>query len=341
MFLVTFALVIAYDPIAGHMREHRVIENAGGFFSEAMDGFGRSSKKLASFFSGRGDAEEAEEAEEAAEDESGFLIASERNPEFSNASLYSSSALLANFDTGRVLLAKNAGLRVYPASLTKIMTALLAIERLPELPERLTLDADIFPALYAANSSMAGFLPGESVAAVDLVYGALLQSGGECGVALARAIAGSEEAFADMMNARARELGMTDTHFANATGLHDGEHYSTARDLSKLLFKALGNERFREIFTAPEHTTAPTSHRPDGVYLESSAFSGSGPRGFDGGRIIGGKTGYTSQAGRCLASLAEKNGSLYIFVSLGNGVEANGSAYNFEDALNVYENGIL
>jgi D-alanyl-D-alanine carboxypeptidase (penicillin-binding protein 5/6) len=339
MFLVTLILVTAYDPVAAYMREHRVMEGAGAFFSDAMDGFGRSSKRLAGFFSG----EQAEElAEEEADDgESGFLITSERNPEFSNASLHSSSALLANFDTGRVILTKNAWLRVYPASLTKIMTALLAIERLPELPERLKVDEDIFPALYAANSSMAGFLPGEDVDAMDLVYGALLQSGGECGVALARAVAGSEEAFADMMNARAKELGMNDTHFANATGLHDAEHYSTARDLSRLLFSALGNETFREVFTTAERTTAPTSHRPEGVYLENSTFSGSGPRDFDGGRIIGGKTGYTSQAGRCLASLAEKNGSLYIFVSLGNGVESSDSPYNFEDAINAYENGIL
>ena len=342
MILIILVLVTAYDPVTVYVREHRLIESAGDFFSGALEGFRRSSGKIAGVLSRDGDDAPASETGDKEESgKSGFLIESERNPEFRNESLFSSSAILANLDTGRVILTKNSQLRVYPASLTKIMTALLAIEHMPDLPEMLMVDADIFPALYAANSSMAGFLPGDSVAAMDLVYGAMLQSGGECGLALARAVAGSEESFVSMMNARARELGMYDTHFANSTGLHDDEHYSTVRDLAKLLFKALDNDRFRQVFTTAGHTTAPTSHRPDGVSLESSTFSGTGARDFEGGRILGGKTGYTSQAGRCLASLAEKNGVMYIFVSVGNGVNSQGRAYNFEDAINAYENGIM
>jgi D-alanyl-D-alanine carboxypeptidase (penicillin-binding protein 5/6) len=267
--------------------------------------------------------------------------ARDANPNFSVMSLHSSAAILANADTGSVLLKKNADIRVYPASLTKIMTALLAIERRDELPARIVLDPALFQALYDANSTMAGFLPGEEVETTDLIYGTLLLSGGECSAVLARALAGSEEDFAAMMNARARDFGMYDTHFTNATGLHDPEHYTTVRDIAKLLLHALRNERFAEIFTTEEYATAPTALHEAGMVLTSSVFSRIRTASFDGGRILGGKTGWTGEAGQCLASLAEKNGNRYIFVSTGNNVEANGTAYNFEDALNAYENGIL
>jgi D-alanyl-D-alanine carboxypeptidase (penicillin-binding protein 5/6) len=267
--------------------------------------------------------------------------AQEVNPNFSVASLRSSAAILANADTGSVLLKKNADIRVYPASLTKIMTVLLAIEHREALPARIAMDPALLQALNEANSTMAGFLPDEEVDTTDLIYGALLLSGGECSVSLALALAGSEAEFAVLMNARAKELGMLDTHFTNATGLHDPEHYSTVRDLAKLLLHALRNEAFAEAFMTAEHETVPTRLHAEGMTLTNNLFSHIRTLSFEGGRILGGKRGWTGEAGQCLASLAEKNGKRYIFVSTGNGVEPNGTAYNFEDALNVYENGIL
>ena len=98
------------------------------------------------------------------------------------------------------------------------------------------------------NASMAGFLPGEKVKVIDLLYGNILPSGGECSIALAEQISGTEQKFAELMNKKAQELGMNNTHFTNATGLHDESHYSTVRDLSILLQYALKNETFHKIF---------------------------------------------------------------------------------------------
>jgi D-alanyl-D-alanine carboxypeptidase (penicillin-binding protein 5/6) len=263
------------------------------------------------------------------------------NPDFDVLSIRSGAAILAVPDTGSALLKKNADTRVYPASLTKIMTVLIAIERLDELPETVVLDPASFIPLREAESTMAGFKPGEKVRTVDLIYGALLLSGGECCTALARAVAGSDEAFAAVMNARARDFGMFDTHFTNPTGLHDPEHYSTAGDVAKLLIHALRNEDFEKAFTTEEYETAPSDMRGKGMTFTGNMFSRIRTVEFEGGRILGGKTGWTEEAGRCLASLAEKDGNRYVFVSMGGGVSSDGTSYNFEDALNAYGNAIL
>ncbi|MDR0569973.1 MAG: serine hydrolase [Clostridiales Family XIII bacterium] len=263
------------------------------------------------------------------------------NPMFDTGSIYSGSALLCNVDTGDILVKKREKERVYPASLTKLMTALIAIEHMPSLPEKIRFNKDIFPALYKANSTMAGFLPGEEAHVQDIIYGAVLESGGECCVALAYAIAGSEAGFVRMMNARARELQMNDTHFANVTGLHDDRHFTTAKDLGKLLLFALNNSKFKEVFTAKEYMTSPTDLRAEGRLLKNGAMYGFGALDFEGGVLVGGKSGYTDEAGLCLATMAVKKGTPYIFISTGNGIPSPGFAYSFADAINAYENGIL
>ena len=265
----------------------------------------------------------------------------ERNPLFDMSTIHSSAVLLANQSTGDVILQKNQKLRVYPASLTKMMTVLLAIEHRAEIPERITMDIGIYPRLYRDNSSLAGFLPEEEVTVNDLIFGAMLASGGECCVALAVAISGTEEAFVELMNQRAKELGMLDTHFTNPTGLHDQEHFTTVRDLSILLHHALKNAEFQEVFKAEEYTTPPTNFRKDGRLLESGFFQRAAQLEFKGGRILGGKTGYTPEAGQCLATFAIKNDEIYIFISTGNNVTSSVDSYSIADALNAYENGIL
>jgi D-alanyl-D-alanine carboxypeptidase (penicillin-binding protein 5/6) len=338
--IVFFVLVLAAGPVFDYAEAKYLPERLSGAVSDAASYVKTIPDRFLRLFT-PARADRPIPAEYDVEYPEPLASAGDANPNFSVRSLKSSAAILANADNGNVLLKKNADIRVYPASLTKIMTALIAIERRSELPERIVLDAALFQPLYEADSTMAGFLAGEEVRTVDLIYGALLLSGGECSVALAQAVAGSEEAFAALMNARARELGMLDTHFTNATGLHDPEHYSTARDIAKLLLNALGNAEFETIFTTAEHVTAPTDLHEDGLAMTSHVFARDETLTFEGGRILGGKTGWTGPAGQCLASLAEKNGNRYIFVSTGNDVEPDGTAYNFEDARNAYENGIL
>lgn len=150
-------------------------------------------------------------------------------------------AILLDAQSGRVLAQKRADERTAPASLTKMMTVLLAIETEPDLDKQVTLPEDIFPALQTEKASMAGFVPDETVTVRDLLYGAMLPSGAECCEALARLVSGSEDNFAELMNQKAAELGMKNTHFTNATGLTDTEHYSSAADMAKLLQAALHN----------------------------------------------------------------------------------------------------
>ena len=245
-------------------------------------------------------------------------------------------ALLMDARTGQVLARKRSGEEAAPASLTKMMTVLLAAEALPDLDTPVTLPEDIFPALYKADASMAGFQPGETVTVRDLLYGAMLPSGAECCEALAREVSGSEEAFAARMNQKAAELGMTGTHFCNPTGLHDPEHVSTVRDMARLTEAALQNETFRKLFTTERYTVPATNCHPQGFTMHSTLLSQLDGTELHRGRILGGKTGYTGEAGLCLASLAEVKGREYILVTAGAGGNHSTAPYHIEDAVTVY-----
>lgn len=250
--------------------------------------------------------------------------------------LYSKHAILINLDSGQVLAENGSREKIYPASLTKIMTAILAIEHTEDLSESVELPSDIFTELYAGNASMAGFQPGENAMLGDLLYGILLPSGAECCIAFADRIAGSEAAFADLMNQKAKELGMDQTHFTNSTGLHDDNHYTTVKDLSALLQYALKNDMFREVFTSSRYSTQPTQKHPDGFTFQSTMFKYMADTEVAGGEIIGGKTGYTDEAQLCLASLANINRTEYILVTANAAGSHNTEQFHILDAIDVY-----
>jgi len=252
--------------------------------------------------------------------------------------IYSSYAVLKCMDDGAVLMEKNGAHRMYPASLTKIMTLLVALQDIGDLEEKVTLPDSIFIGLETQNASMAGFLPGESVRAIDLVYGCMLSSGAECSVGLALLVSGGEQAFVQRMNEEARELGLKDTHFENVWGIQDKGHYSTAEDMSVILEEALKNPVFYEAFTASRYAAAPTNLHPQGLPLESTLFSRQGSWEWEDGRILGGKTGYTDEAGLCLASLAQIGGKRYVLVTAGALGSHQTRQYHIEDAFAVYRN---
>ena len=250
--------------------------------------------------------------------------------------LHSPYAVLVELDSGKVLAEHNSEDKIYPASLTKIMTAVLAIENTDDLNQTVTLPYDIFEPLYAENASMAGFQPGEEATLKELLYGILLPSGAECCIAFADRVAGSEEAFVERMNEKAAEIGMSNTHFCNVTGLHNSDHYSTVEDISVLLQYALQYEDFRQAFSSSRYSTHPTSQHPEGFTFYSTMFKYMDSTEVVGGEIIGGKTGYTEEAGLCLASLANVNGRDYILVT----AKANGThqteQFHILDAIDVY-----
>lgn len=254
---------------------------------------------------------------------------------FTDLNIESETALLVDHD-GYELFAKNQYETVYPASLTKIMTAIVAIENVYDIDETILISGDVFETINAENGSTAGFLPYEEVSYRDLLYGTLLSSGAECCLTLANYISGSEWEFVSLMNDKAVELGMNDTHFTNVCGFQDYDHYSTAADISLLLRYALKNDTFYEIFTSQSYYTETDKH-PDGITLSSTMFSEMDSSYISGGRILGGKTGFTDEAGLCLASAAEIDGKIYTLVTMG----APGSHYteplHIYDAINIYE----
>lgn len=250
--------------------------------------------------------------------------------------LYSPYAILVDLDSGKIIGKHNEEEKIYPASLTKIMTAILAIENTDNLDETITMPTDFFRQLYKENASMAGFEPGETVRLKDLIYGMLLPSGAECCIAYADRIAGTEKAFVKLMNQKARSLGMENTHFCNSTGLHEDEHYSTVKDISVLLQYALKNENFKTAFCSQYYNTMPSDRHPDGITFYSTMFKYMDSPEVTGGEILGGKTGYTEEAGLCLASIAEINGKEYILVTAKANGDHQTEQFHISDAVKVY-----
>ena len=242
-------------------------------------------------------------------------------------------AVLMQVRGGRVIGEINGDQQMYPASMTKIMTTIVAIENLKDLDQEITLTNEMFEGLYEQDATQAGFQPGETVRAIDLLYGVMLPSGAECCIALADTISGSEADFVALMNEKAAKLGMSGTNFCDTTGLHDANHYSTAKDIAVLLKYALRNDTFRKIIESPYHSTPATNIHPDGITFYSTMFKNLSDTVVTDGQIMGGKTGYTGEAGHCLASFAEIDGIEYILVTGG----ASGTGIpHINDALTVY-----
>ena len=244
-------------------------------------------------------------------------------------------AVLMQAKGGKVIGNMKADDRIYPASMTKIMTVIVAIENLDDLDQEITLTNEMFEGLYEQDATQAGFQPGEVVRAIDLLYGAMLPSGAECCNALADTIGGSEEGFVDLMNKKAEKLGMDGTHFCDTTGLHDPDHYSTVRDIAILLKYSLRNETFREIIESARHSSGVTNIHPDGITYYSTLFKNLSDTSVTGGEILGGKTGYTDEAGLCLASFAEIDGREYILVTAGAAGNT-GQPLHVQDAVTIY-----
>ena len=251
-------------------------------------------------------------------------------------SLDSPNAVLIDADTGTVIGSKNAQTRIYPASMVKIMTVLTAIREIRNLGETVELSYDYYDMLYARDASRAGFEPGEKAIIRDLLYGALLPSGAECCMELALQAAGSESAFVELMNQNASKLGLTQTQFTNCTGLHDEGQYSTPAEIAAILQDALKNKTFYKVFTTKSYTVEATEVHPDGFTFQSSMFKGMQSPTVIGGEILGGKTGYTDDAGHCLASMAKIGGREYILVTAGWAQNPRVDQYHINDAFLAY-----
>ena len=243
----------------------------------------------------------------------------------------SKNAILYNMDSGEVLYEKDADEKVSIASLTKIMTALVSIENIKDLDLQVVLTADDFEGLIEANAVTAGFTKGEVVTYRDLLYGLLLPSGADAAKALARNIAGSEENFIKMMNEKVGEMNLKNTHFSTVIGLDDDNNYSTAREVALIFKEALKNEDLKTIITTKEYTSS------DGkVKFHSTIQSNAKKFEIDVPYILGGKTGTTTDAGLCLATIAKENDVNYMLVTLGALYDKK-APHNIEDAQTIYD----
>ncbi len=252
-------------------------------------------------------------------------------------SVQAQSAILVDKKTGRILFEKNADEKCYPASTTKIMTALLAIEQLN--PENIAVASQTAVDVDRDGSNM-GILAGEQLSIEQLLYGLMVHSANDAANVLAEEVSGSIEAFVTEMNSRAAALGMTGTNFANPHGYHDDNHYTTARDLYRLADVAMQNELFAKIVATPTYEIPPTEKYDEIRYLSNnnSLINPMKGRKYLYSAATGIKTGHTSKAGNCLVSSAEKDGSSFICVVL-NAPNTDGTNYSFADTIALFNYG--
>ena len=230
------------------------------------------------------------------------------------------NAIIIRKADNTIIAERNAHTRTYPASTTKIMTLLVAVENITDMNDTFTMTLDITDPLYLADASVAQFLNGEKVCMKDLLYGMILPSGADAAMGLAIKIAGSEEGFVKLMNQKVKELGLKNTNFTNVTGLHNVKNYSSAYDMAVILDAALQNDICKEVLSTYQYTTAKTPQNPNGILLSSTLFSymyGTEP---ETATILGGKTGFVNESGYCIASYgkANANDNEYIVITLGN-----------------------
>lgn len=218
---------------------------------------------------------------------------------------------------GEEVYAERMHERTYPASLTKIMTTIVALEAIDDLSERVQIDVDTYKEMVDQGASMAGFYGREEVTYRDLLYGTILASGGETANSLAIHTAGDREHFVDLMNNKVAELGLENTHFTNPEGLDDKKQYTSAYDTAQILKYALENGHFKAIFTKEEFQTSSTLDHPDGILLESTVLKKIQPEMAGSFEIIGGKSGTTYKAGQNWATLGVVDGEEYIVVVMG------------------------
>lgn len=222
------------------------------------------------------------------------------------------TAVLMDYDTGRVLFSKDSDQVMFPASTTKIMTALLALEY-GHLNDMVTIsdEAKNVP----SDSSRVPVTPGEEMPFIDLLYGLMMRSGNDAAMAVAVIVGGSVSGFVDMMNAKAAELGCKNTHFVNPHGYHDANHYTTAYDLALIAREAMKNPTFREIVSARSYVMTATSQREKLRLATSNALFVEGNSTYYE-YADGIKTGYHSKAGQCFVGSATMDGARLISVTL-------------------------
>lgn len=237
------------------------------------------------------------------------LIAPHNISEVNALSVSSPYCYVYNLTTDQNLYAKHSEEKIYPASMTKLMTAMVALDYIEDLSQVVTLEKYDFEGLWEAGASQVGFKVGEQATYRDLIYGIILPSGADACRAVARSLFGSEEKMAEVMNQKAAELGLANTHFVNTSGLHDKDHYTTVYEMGVITKEALKDPFLKEVFSTRTYRSE-ISNR----YMASSILKLRWRSGINIDHIVGCKTGYTSDSKSCLSALVNCDGNEVIVI---------------------------
>ena len=245
--------------------------------------------------------------------------------------LVANAAIVMDAASGQVLYEKNSEEKKYPASITKILTVLIALEHNVDFNATVTMSENAIWGVER-DSTLIGLDVGEQVTVKDLVYATMVKSANECAYALAEYVAGDIESFAKLMNERAAEIGCKNTHFVTPNGLHDEDHYTTAYDMALITKEALKNETFREIAGTLNYTVPATNlteeTRP--LWNGNKMINPAEPYYYE--YCEGGKTGYTMKANNTLMTFAKKDGLELICVIM----DCDGAKYAYSDSKALY-----
>jgi len=247
----------------------------------------------------------------------------------------SNAAILIDAKNDKIIYEKNSNKKVYPASTTKILTAIIALENC-SLNEVVTASSTAINSLPAGYSN-ASIIEGENLTVEQLLTMFLIHSANEAGFILAEYISGSTEAFAQKMNEKANELGCTNSNFTNPSGIHEDNHFSSASDLAKIASYCMKNNTFRKIVSMKSCTIPATNKSTSRFYRNTNRLLQNGEYFYSS--CIGIKTGFTSPAKNCLISASNKDGIELICVVLGGDTTSNNKDTRYLDTINLFEYG--
>ncbi len=263
--------------------------------------------------------------------------------------IYGEAAILIDADSGRILYEKNADKKVYPASTTKIMTGIIILENYADRLDEVVTAGEVVNSIIGTGASHIGIRVGEELTVEQLLCAVLVASANEACDVLAEHMCGNVEVFVELMNKKAEELGMENTHFANAHGFHDANHYTTAKDMAIITKYAMQNEKFREIVKMPTYFIPKTNkyNYGDGTrnLSNTSDLIKQGNSNYYK-YATGVKTGYTSEAGNCLVASATKESTktstkteMNLIATTFNSQTENGYSGKYTDVKNMFEYG--
>ncbi|MBQ7094857.1 MAG: D-alanyl-D-alanine carboxypeptidase [Clostridia bacterium] len=243
--------------------------------------------------------------------------------------------VLLELQSGKIIADRSSGERMNPASMTKILTLLVAAEQIPDRRGTFTMTEEIGDYCYTNDCSVVGYQTGEAIPIVELFYGCIQSSGADASLALAEVAAGSHEAFVALMNGKIRALGRANTaHFTNCVGVYDKDHYCTAQDMAVFLKAALDNPFCRMVLSTRVYQSSPTDEHPEGMVLSNWFIRRIEDRDAGDITVLGGKTGYVVESKNCAASFGKNSAGKEFICVTGKG---SGSWQVLDDHAAIYK----